>query len=185
MWLVELGEPWMVYQDPGALKRLGGANLDLSPQVSTRARDDKSTLGVGHNDVRYYPGRSLAFIWSLGPPRFSPVSIFTLTFVLVLSLTRSTTEMADDKDLAQHKGYLVPEAAHEAAGQGHAATDLHGRSLVEFDRAAERRLRWKIDLYTVPTVSLLYLFCFIDRANIGMIGDPHAGLLIMGKANLG
>ena len=28
-------------------------------------------------------------------------------------------------------------------------------------------MRWKIDLYIVPTVALLYLFCFIDRANIG------------------
>lgn len=43
----------------------------------------------------------------------------------------------------------------------------HGRPLVEFDKAAERRLRLKIDLYIVPTVALLYLFCFIDRANIG------------------
>ncbi|PLB39068.1 putative MFS transporter [Aspergillus candidus] len=75
--------------------------------------------------------------------------------------------MADHKGLSNHKEFLAPEAAREAAGQGHAATDLHGRSLVEFDRAAERRLRLKIDLYTVPTVSLLYLFCFIDRANIG------------------
>jgi fucose permease len=25
----------------------------------------------------------------------------------------------------------------------------------------------KIDLYVVPTVAMLYLFCFIDRANIG------------------
>ncbi|KAK4968188.1 hypothetical protein LTR66_011829 [Elasticomyces elasticus] len=36
-----------------------------------------------------------------------------------------------------------------------------------FDPAAEARLRWKIDLYIIPTVALLYLFCFIDRANIG------------------
>lgn len=43
----------------------------------------------------------------------------------------------------------------------------YGRSLVQFDPAAEARLRWKIDLYVVPTVSMLYLFCFIDRANIG------------------
>lgn len=28
-------------------------------------------------------------------------------------------------------------------------------------------MRWKIDLYIIPTVALLYLFCFIDRANIG------------------
>ncbi|TDZ16671.1 putative transporter [Colletotrichum orbiculare MAFF 240422] len=36
-----------------------------------------------------------------------------------------------------------------------------------YDAAAERRLRLKIDLMIVPTVALLYLFCFIDRANIG------------------
>jgi hypothetical protein len=28
-------------------------------------------------------------------------------------------------------------------------------------------LRLKIDLYIIPTVALLYMFCFIDRANIG------------------
>jgi hypothetical protein len=38
---------------------------------------------------------------------------------------------------------------------------------VHFDKKAESRLRLKIDLMIVPTVSLLYLFCFIDRANIG------------------
>ncbi|RMJ28207.1 Mfs transporter [Aspergillus sp. HF37] len=54
-----------------------------------------------------------------------------------------------------------------AAERGHAATDQHGRSLVHFDRAAESRLRLKIDFCVVPTVALIYLFCFIDRANIG------------------
>jgi hypothetical protein len=44
----------------------------------------------------------------------------------------------------------------------------YGHSLVHFDPVAERKLLWKIDLYIVPTVSLLYLFCFIDRANIGI-----------------
>jgi hypothetical protein len=38
---------------------------------------------------------------------------------------------------------------------------------MEFDKKAESRLRLKIDLYIIPTVALLYLFCFIDRANIG------------------
>ncbi|ROT36166.1 MFS general substrate transporter [Sodiomyces alkalinus F11] len=54
-----------------------------------------------------------------------------------------------------------------AAGNGQVATDAYGNPLVTFDDAAVRRLRWKLDLYTVPTVALLYLFCFIDRANIG------------------
>ena len=44
----------------------------------------------------------------------------------------------------------------------------YGVSLVEFDKQAERRLRTKIDWMIIPTVSILYLFCFIDRANIGM-----------------
>ncbi|KAL7622043.1 hypothetical protein AAE478_007544 [Parahypoxylon ruwenzoriense] len=53
------------------------------------------------------------------------------------------------------------------AEEGFAATDSHGEPIVEFDRLAERKLRNKIDLMIVPTVSFLYLFCFIDRANIG------------------
>jgi hypothetical protein len=43
----------------------------------------------------------------------------------------------------------------------------YGHSIIHFDPIAEKRLRLKIDLYIIPTVSLLYLFCFIDRANIG------------------
>lgn len=43
----------------------------------------------------------------------------------------------------------------------------YGNAIVHFDKSAERRLRNKIDMMIVPTVSLLYLFCFIDRANIG------------------
>ncbi|CAG8081189.1 unnamed protein product [Penicillium nalgiovense] len=38
---------------------------------------------------------------------------------------------------------------------------------LSFDERAESRLRLKIDLYILPTVALMYLFCFIDRANIG------------------
>ncbi|KMP09867.1 inner membrane transport protein yfaV [Coccidioides immitis H538.4] len=61
----------------------------------------------------------------------------------------------------------VKNDAREAAERGQIATDKYGNPLVELDRAAERRLRTKIDFYIVPTVALLYLFCFIDRANIG------------------
>jgi MFS family permease len=41
---------------------------------------------------------------------------------------------------------------------------------VPFDRKdslAEAKLRRKIDCFVVPTVVVIYLFCFIDRANIG------------------
>lgn len=45
----------------------------------------------------------------------------------------------------------------------------HGNPLVQFDPVAVKKLRWKLDLYIVPTVALLYLFAFIDRANIGKL----------------
>lgn len=59
------------------------------------------------------------------------------------------------------------KTAHLAAERGKAATDRYGESLIHFDPVAEAKLRWKIDLYIVPIVAMLYLFCFIDRANIG------------------
>ncbi|KAF9260792.1 MFS general substrate transporter [Marasmius fiardii PR-910] len=37
----------------------------------------------------------------------------------------------------------------------------------EIDKKAEAKLRLKIDLMILPTVSLLFLFCFIDKSNIG------------------
>jgi hypothetical protein len=51
----------------------------------------------------------------------------------------------------------------------------YGHSLVEIDPKAEAKLRLKIDLMIVPTVFLLYLFCFIDRANIGKFCSPPLG----------
>ncbi|KAK6430645.1 hypothetical protein LTR95_013196 [Oleoguttula sp. CCFEE 5521] len=75
----------------------------------------------------------------------------------------STHRVPDEK----HHVSGIEETAHEAAERGHAATDRYGNALVHFDPVAERKLRLKIDLMIVPTVALLYLFCFIDRANIG------------------
>ncbi|THC88420.1 hypothetical protein EYZ11_012130 [Aspergillus tanneri] len=41
------------------------------------------------------------------------------------------------------------------------------RHFPRLDKGNERNLRLKTDLFIVPTVSMLWLFCFIDRANIG------------------
>ncbi|CAI6232477.1 unnamed protein product [Periconia digitata] len=76
-------------------------------------------------------------------------------------------EPIEDKTSAAHYEDLKEGNAHQVAGRGNAATDIYGQSLIQFDPKAEARLRLKIDLYIVPTVALLYLFCFIDRANIG------------------
>ncbi|OJJ55511.1 hypothetical protein ASPSYDRAFT_157737 [Aspergillus sydowii CBS 593.65] len=69
--------------------------------------------------------------------------------------------------MAGHQEDLKVDDPTQLAGRGQAATDQYGRALFEFDKKAESRLRWKMDLCLLPTVSLLYLFCFIDRANIG------------------
>ncbi|GAA5890593.1 hypothetical protein JCM8208_004926 [Rhodotorula glutinis] len=42
-----------------------------------------------------------------------------------------------------------------------------GRTVAVIDEAAEARLRRRFDLRLLPIVALIYLFCFIDRANIG------------------
>ncbi|KAL1648283.1 hypothetical protein SLS61_006973 [Didymella pomorum] len=73
-------------------------------------------------------------------------------------LEKNTTSLHED---------LKSDNTHTVAEHGHAATDIYGNALLTFDPKAEARLRWKIDLYIIPTVALLYLFCFIDRANIG------------------
>ncbi|KAL4875223.1 major facilitator superfamily domain-containing protein [Aspergillus karnatakaensis] len=77
--------------------------------------------------------------------------------------------VADEKAMTGHQENLkvVGDGANALAGDGHAATDQYGRALFEFDKKAESRLRLKIDFMILPTVALIYLFCFIDRANIG------------------
>ncbi|KAL4912644.1 major facilitator superfamily domain-containing protein [Aspergillus aurantiobrunneus] len=74
----------------------------------------------------------------------------------------------DEKALSGHNENLqLGDDPTQFAGHGQAATDQYGHALFEFDKKAESRLRWKMDLFLLPTVALLYLFCFIDRANIG------------------
>ncbi|KDE04157.1 hypothetical protein MVLG_05383 [Microbotryum lychnidis-dioicae p1A1 Lamole] len=67
--------------------------------------------------------------------------------------------------------------------EGHIATDVHGHSLIAIDEKAEAALRWKLDLHILPVVAVLYLFCFIDRANIGnaRVAGLEADLKMTGK----
>ncbi|KAF4551230.1 MFS-type transporter-like protein 6 [Elsinoe fawcettii] len=71
----------------------------------------------------------------------------------------------NDKDIEAKKSHV--EDLKDVVADEHLATDEHGRATVSFDPKAEAKLRLKLDLYLIPTVALLYLFCFIDRANIG------------------
>ncbi|KAI1303787.1 MFS transporter [Xylaria venustula] len=77
--------------------------------------------------------------------------------------TRAVTLGSSSPDIEKYGQNNI----HGAAERGFVVTDHHGESLVQFDPEAERRLRNKLDYMIVPTVSILYLFCFIDRANIG------------------
>lgn len=40
-------------------------------------------------------------------------------------------------------------------------------SVPEIDRAAEKRLLWKLDIHVVPILMFLFLLAFLDRINIG------------------
>ncbi|KAK0750766.1 major facilitator superfamily domain-containing protein [Schizothecium vesticola] len=70
---------------------------------------------------------------------------------------------------------MAPSEKKASLDGGKAATNTSGSINLRHDDApafyidpkVEARLRLKIDFMVVPTVSLLYLFCFIDRANIG------------------
>lgn len=73
---------------------------------------------------------------------------------------------AEDVQIENEKGLPVVDLK-ELAERGHAVTDEDGNVLLQFDPVAEKKLLRKIDLYVVPTVMMLYLWCFIDRANIG------------------
>ncbi|GAB7328843.1 hypothetical protein MBLNU13_g00725t2 [Cladosporium sp. NU13] len=74
-------------------------------------------------------------------------------------------ELSGKHDVSEKE--YVEHDAHAIAARGNVATDQYGQPLFQFDQTAERKLRLKIDLMIVPTVAMLYLFCFIDRANIG------------------
>ncbi|KAK9896754.1 MFS general substrate transporter [Cystobasidium minutum MCA 4210] len=86
-----------------------------------------------------------------------------------LHQTNSDVDQADLEKHTEHTGDFAKgeEDLHVIAQRGHAATDKYGRVLVHFDPAVEARIRRKIDWAICPVVAPLYLFCFIDRNNIG------------------
>ncbi|PVH70175.1 MFS general substrate transporter [Cadophora sp. DSE1049] len=74
--------------------------------------------------------------------------------------------ISSDKTTHAHVEHGATQDPKQNTAEGH-ASDEYISAVYHSDPAAERRLRLKIDLYVVPTVFLLYLFCFIDRTNVG------------------
>ena len=63
-------------------------------------------------------------------------------------------------------GKVIAHSLSLAAQDGKAvAFDAHGHALIEIDHAAERRLRWKIDLHIIPIVAIMYMWCFLVRCH--------------------
>ncbi|KAK0113445.1 hypothetical protein ONS95_013703 [Cadophora gregata] len=83
-----------------------------------------------------------------------------------VNVESSAVNAIPEKSTLSHVEYGSEEEAKERT-QGARITDEYGNAVFHSDPAAERRLRLKIDFYIVPTVFVLYLFCFIDRTNIG------------------
>ena len=46
-------------------------------------------------------------------------------------------------------------------------TGTHETPAYAYDRKLESKIRLKIDLCVIPLAALIFLFCFIDRSNIG------------------
>lgn len=63
--------------------------------------------------------------------------------------------------------FTPPEKTSQLSDEHHIETGTTESPSVQLDKEAERRLRTKIDWAIIPTVSIVYLMCFIDRANIG------------------
>ncbi|KAJ1022770.1 hypothetical protein NDA18_005104 [Ustilago nuda] len=90
----------------------------------------------------------------------------------------STISSAAVSDVMQHDIERVSLSEDEKHDSKHAVADdvpnLYASAApksdpksIVYDAATEKRLVRKVDLYIVPTVAMLYLMCFIDRANVG------------------
>ncbi|GKT51176.1 putative transporter [Colletotrichum spaethianum] len=75
--------------------------------------------------------------------------------------------MGNEKPTTENVDNINTDMAQRSSFGAKDDPEKHTEQSLLYDPAVERKLRLKIDLMIVPTVALLYLFCFIDRANIG------------------
>ncbi|KAE8377505.1 major facilitator superfamily domain-containing protein [Aspergillus bertholletiae] len=80
----------------------------------------------------------------------------------------------DSTDIAEVDGSIATDrygqrclVPHDTLANSRFFMSRSSQPTMGLDPSAESRLRLKIDLYIIPVVSMMYLFCFIDRASIG------------------
>lgn len=86
------------------------------------------------------------------------------------------------------KGNLLPAGTETLMEPNRFTQETHSLES-HHDKKSDKRLTMKIDLAIIPMTSLLYLFCFIDRANIGKSsivpnGPPTTTDIIPGNAKI-
>ena len=74
--------------------------------------------------------------------------------------------MADEKGKVLATNTVNDEKPTSASLQGSDSRSGSDAAPV-FDKAAERRLLWKLDLLILPILFLFYMMSYLDRANIG------------------
>lgn len=80
----------------------------------------------------------------------------------------SSAEMADhDGETSSDIREPFNKTLLHLAQPGQSCTDDDGKPLIVLDQRQEARLRRKMDLHIVPVISIMYMFCFLDRVNLG------------------
>ncbi|KAL2067542.1 hypothetical protein VTL71DRAFT_1967 [Oculimacula yallundae] len=69
--------------------------------------------------------------------------------------------------MALYNHNVESSAVNSSSEKVHTTSNECSNAVFQCDPAVERRVRLKIDLFVVPPLFVIYLFSFIDRANIG------------------
>jgi hypothetical protein len=89
----------------------------------------------------------------------------------------SATQYANmEPSLMEKKDFSDPNQReiHSASPSSSDKEERSEREGLTWTDDEERKIRRKLDFRVVPLVTLLYLLCFLDRANVGMhASTPH------------
>lgn len=79
-------------------------------------------------------------------------------------LTVMAEQMNDKNDFSDPKLRELNSASPSSSDKGEISG---GNEDLTWTEDEEKKIRRKLDFHVVPLVTLLYLLCFLDRANVG------------------